>query len=297
MQAAINVLTNTNLFSTIVNYQNGLNDFELQLFYLLYLDVTKKDLHSEFNRFHQYLTKYTLPIWMKSFDSVLDCADSQKYHRMRHSLKKLTYYAAAFGNVELLAFLLDKMPIERSPALWEVATKYGQLSILQYLDYNCSTAFCQLAMAHALTVNNVDVVQYLHEYRQVPFSKFSASIAAVNGNLDVVKYVCNKTEQSTRVTVEVVAKNGHLSVLQYLYDNKISHFQNQVMNEAAIAGQLEVVKYLHEGVHLKCSSQALKTTRKNGHNGVADYLSGHQSSIVVQKIDALCQTMKSLFKF
>lgn len=133
-------------------------------------------------------------------------------------LRKLGYYAAIGGNLEVLKYLhKQKRP-------WDI------------LDKTIGDA--------AASSGNLEVLKYVHE-QGYPWDNETSEAAAKSGKLEVLKYLHENGCPWDEKTSFAAAESGKLEVLKYAHENGCP-WDERTCSRAAGSGKLEVLKYAHE---------------------------------------------------
>ncbi|EGG16761.1 hypothetical protein DFA_07739 [Cavenderia fasciculata] len=126
----------------------------------------------------------------------------------------------------------------------------------------------------------VETLQHLIEWSpHVDFVGDYLDKTAINGNLDILKMIHQRYPNTiihTKKSVEGAAKNGHLSVIQFLdsIDKQVQPliFTTQVMDNAASGGHKSLVEWLHQNRNEGGTERAIKLASENGHFDCVKYL-------------------------
>lgn len=143
------------------------------------------------------------------------------------------------------------------------AANTGQLDMLKYLleeinmDKNASNTSSELSpVCIAACKGHIPVVDYLLKIgSQVRDRNYGTLLhrAVEYGHLDLVKHIMNDPDlssmyflNSTILPVHIAIKKGHLNIFKYLVKKKHSNscFDSNLLNLAAVFGQVEMVKFL-----------------------------------------------------
>ncbi|EGG19747.1 hypothetical protein DFA_00325 [Cavenderia fasciculata] len=96
--------------------------------------------------------------------------------------------------------------------------------------------------------------------------------AAKNGHLSVVEYLHNQGAKCTDIAMDYSACRGHFDVLKFLHFNRSEGCTTDAMDGAASIGNMEILKFLHENRTEGCTNQALNSAAENGHLEVLKFI-------------------------
>lgn len=100
------------------------------------------------------------------------------------------------------------------------------------------------------------------------------------GRLDIVKGLSSKVEECPGL-IEIVAENGHLEMLTWLYNNRNEYYTGRAIYLAAANGHLEVLQFLYNNLSYLSSlnfggenhiNNAINAAASNGHLSVVKWL-------------------------
>jgi hypothetical protein len=139
--------------------------------------------------------------------------------------------------------------------------------------------------------NKLELLKWIREEKQCEWDEWTIDAAADQGNLEMVKYCVANECLSVRMRVQLLpstvisrysntyakkskrlgirttangaALNGHLHILEYLFERKYDQFNVHACWFAAENGHLDCLKYLHETAKAPWDSQAVSWAHKN----------------------------------
>ncbi|KAK3591751.1 hypothetical protein CHS0354_019522 [Potamilus streckersoni] len=208
------------------------------------------------------MTKYLL----KSYPNMQHVVDNVK--------KTPAYYAAASGNVAVLAYLIDRgtdpwCRTSEEETLLHIACIFGKLEMTKYLVKTYPKMLHQVDNSkrtpahHATAGGNVAVLSYLIDRGTDLWCRTSDEEtllhrACICGKLDVTKYLVDTypkmlpfVDNDKRTPAHHAAAGGNIAVLSYLIDRGIdprcrTSSKETLLHRACIYGKLEMTKYLVE---------------------------------------------------
>lgn len=168
----------------------------------------------------------------------------------------------------------------------EYGSKLAIVSIPDNEDvYVCGIRFSthKLKIERVMSLGNIETWEYLHESGADIISDEAIKCAANNGPLNVVKYLHENGADIKACTSLFMCEIKNDKIVS---EKKVTT-SNQVIVYAAMNGQLDIVKYLHEnGADIeKDDNNALEMAARNGHLDVVKYL--HENGADVDKCSAL----------
>lgn len=97
--------------------------------------------------------------------------------------------------------------------------------------------------------------------------------AAWNGHLSIVQWLHeNRSEGCTAQAMDLAAAANHLDVDQWLHTNRTEGCMRKAMDAAAGNGHLEMVQWLHENRAEGCTTDAMTKAAAAGHLDVVKWL-------------------------
>ncbi|KAL7749227.1 hypothetical protein RI367_005379 [Sorochytrium milnesiophthora] len=189
--------------------------------------------------------------------------------------------ACESGNLWLVQWLYPRVQAMTTPTVaFDAAARAGYLDIVtwlhQHTDLPCSTD----AIDSAAAIGRLDIVRFLHENRREGCTTKALDQAAANGHLDVLEYLCsNRTEDCTARAMDKAAKNGLTTVVRWL----VKHYPHTLettdvvnvddasssvdiagaIDNAASAGWLDIVQFLHQETAATCTTAAMDLAAAN----------------------------------
>ena len=164
--------------------------------------------------------------------------------------------AAARGELAMVELLHVHHPDFLASSVLPLAAARGDLSMIQWMKthrYDESIASIPASLVVAAEHGHFEVVRYLMEsYDTSTTAVYCPSSAlqeaTVNGHLDIAEYLSSRGVRSKFLGAgDVAARNGHLYAVQYLHAMDLPNvFTSAALPDAAGAGHLEIVRFLHE---------------------------------------------------
>ncbi|KAG6965060.1 hypothetical protein JG688_00007388 [Phytophthora aleatoria] len=105
-------------------------------------------------------------------------------------------------------------------------------------------------------------------------------IAAQNGHLPVLEYLFQQgwTDEDATCTLTSAARgNGQLEILKWLRANRYDGCSTKAMEDAARNGHLEELKWLHANTTAGCTTRAMDAAAYYGHLEVCKWLHANRS--------------------
>ncbi|KAJ3404026.1 hypothetical protein HDV05_007404 [Chytridiales sp. JEL 0842] len=168
------------------------------------------------------------------------------------------------------------------------ASRNGHFHIVQYLHERFrhqSIPVAHLfdldyALVSAAQFENLDLVKYIHELMVLDFRRYpedALGVAAKQGHLNIVRYLYenNITGGACR-GISRACSRGHSSVIRF-FANSTDFFENESLyavslNLVAEAEHLRTIKILHQKGLFGCTTDAVDFAVKNGHVDVVRFL-------------------------
>jgi hypothetical protein len=187
----------------------------------------------------------------KAYPTVNNCAD------LEHLLKTLSYWAVNESNLpETVVPFCQSTPESNVAAevLRQFQVNFPRLAQLaDIITADSAQARCVEAAKHGRTDMFDLLISTARASADLRFSSkvitFSAEVmetATQYGKLDFLRDMVVRKLSLTRRCLAVAAGNGHMHVLQYLHEGKGIAPEKGIAIEAAEAGQLSCLVYVHE---------------------------------------------------
>lgn len=173
----------------------------------------------------------------------------------------------------------------------DYAVKNGHLEITKYM-HSTGKKYTTNVINQAAICGYLEIVKYFDQIHESCIGRDKASeicMAAFNGNLEVVKYLVKNMlvtlndKYNMFDVINQAAVWGYLNIVKYLYgvylknpeictiNNDVCYNKFTIMDIAAGGGSLELVKYLHE--FGECyTKRGIVWAILNGHLEVVKYL-------------------------
>ncbi|KAF0735601.1 hypothetical protein Ae201684P_022279 [Aphanomyces euteiches] len=158
----------------------------------------------------------------------------------------LLWTAAACGDVSMVLFLLENRPQRPSPTWIPVtlAAWYRQLNVLKALYKIQFPGFTPTALETAAGCGHKDIVCFLNETCHNECSTPGAfDAAAANGHLELVQYLWNSGGFCSKRALDSAAVANHIETVEFLLEHG-APCSSSAVDKASRAGHLEVVKIL-----------------------------------------------------
>lgn len=186
------------------------------------------------------------------------------------------------GDVAIVKWIFSR-GCRVKPVIVSAAASCGQLELIRFLHEfrgDHQVQFSASAMDEAATNGHLDVVKFLHENREEGCTERAMDGAARNNHIHCVRYmhetfperfIARKAE-----VVKAAAANGSLACIEYFHRIDEYPFTSKVMHLAATEGHMSVVQFLHENRSEGCKFETIfEADRRNQHH-VVDYLCCHR---------------------
>jgi hypothetical protein len=162
---------------------------------------------------------------------------------------------------------------------WEkalhAAASNGHLEVVKWL--------CKQEMEHC-SCNTIDNGRKRKKVGRSPRQRdrqirlTALDVAARNGHASVVQWLhANSTEGCTSAAMDGAAMNGHLPLVQWLHAQRTEGCTTKAMDWAAMNGHLHVVQWLHRHRNEGCTTEAMDKAAKRQQLEVLQWLHTHRS--------------------
>jgi hypothetical protein len=179
---------------------------------------------------------------------------------------RATNIAAAIGDIELLECLHQRI----DGMAMDVAAIFGNLKTLRWFYEHHTEGCTPRAMNFACSRDP--------QYRLVTFNKqFGEDVTEQlqryeKRHLRIVRFLHDHCAGCTTIAMDLAAEIGHLSVVQFLHENRTEGCTTYAMDCAAARGHLDIVKFLHYNRSEGCTSRAFTLARFYGHYEIYNWL-------------------------
>ncbi|EFA74938.1 hypothetical protein PPL_11972 [Heterostelium album PN500] len=208
----------------------------------------------------------------------------------------LMNFTAEFGNLDLLQFLHQNTTAGISSHAMEKAASNGHFDCLKWLNSNYANfeGWTTRVMDLAAARGHFDIVLWLNQNRTEGFSDMAITEVIFGcGRLDIIDWLFqNQTGSINSYSfMEEAAHVGSLEILTYLRDKQCPSSYN-VMNKAIWSGRVSIVQWLYENRIIQEFKQfTLEVAAFAGYTNVVKYIVENSTGFSVDK--AICSAIRS----
>ncbi|KDO16098.1 hypothetical protein SPRG_18366, partial [Saprolegnia parasitica CBS 223.65] len=181
-------------------------------------------------------------------------------------------------HLDTIAFLFKHFPhlaIPEKATLY--AARYGHLGLLRYLVTQRQAPCPPRVMDVAAYKGHRHIVKFLHK-QQTGCTTMAMDAAACAGHLDIVKFLhFNRTEGCTTLAFDAAAVRGNRPLLDFLIEHRREGGSTMAMDGAAYEGNEAMVRFLHKHRHEGCTTRAVDFAADRGHLGIVQFLLAERS--------------------
>lgn len=162
--------------------------------------------------------------------------------------------AAQGGHLHIVQWLHAQGALCR-PQTMDVAAGNGHLEVVQWLQLKYADECSAAAITKAASNGHLAMVQWLHEHQAARLNADVMYRAAYFGHLPIVQYVQQQGDRAdwwTGNEMQTAARNGHLSVVSWLHENGMPGPVN--VDLVACNGHLAVLQFLFQQCGCRCSA-------------------------------------------
>ena len=154
--------------------------------------------------------------------------------------------------------------------LYTMAAKTDRLDVLQYVNERKHPMWvnCSLAAARYGRLNQLEFI-----YKEIGWSTGALRAAVENGHIHILQYVYDNLPISYFIPsniMDIAAEKGDIAIMKLIHEKQGNKSYNAV-STAAAAGQLDAVKFLCEN-NYSFGSEAAGLAIKGGHISIVKYL-------------------------
>ncbi|KAF0686263.1 Aste57867_21869 [Aphanomyces stellatus] len=194
----------------------------------------------------------------------------------------LVAHAAAFsGDIAVLHILHDTRDIASVDGnLIDVAAARGHLLVVEFLHVHGHKGCTDEAMTQAALEGHVDVVAYLATHRTEGCQWNTANRAIIEGcSVEMLSALHDHPfAEFSATTMDNAAAAGRLDLVEFLHAHRPDEgCTTAAMDEAAAQGRLDIVQFLHSHRREGCTTKAMSLAIIYGHMGVVQFLHAHRT--------------------
>ncbi|EFA79811.1 hypothetical protein PPL_06630 [Heterostelium album PN500] len=188
--------------------------------------------------------------------------------------------ASSNGHIECVKFLYNNRTDRLTNNTIEEAAHGGQLDMVVFLLNNYKKYFKKdMALHMAVGKNHMEIVKFLLSNRSEKITSNCISLAALNGNLELLKLLTSQkpnTIETNENLMDEVARDGNLEIIRFLNENTSAQCSTKAIDNASANGHLDVVQYLNFNRTEGCSHAALHLALLGNHLEVVQFLEEHK---------------------
>ncbi|EFA81970.1 hypothetical protein PPL_05204 [Heterostelium album PN500] len=142
----------------------------------------------------------------------------------------------------------------------DFASRDGKFEVVQFLNENRSEGCSEDAINMAANYSHFDIVNYLLDHRQEGCNERALISTAKNGNLETLKKLRSKVnlfDGSQDILDRATSLAGNLPVVRYLHEHTLSGCSTAAMDVAVMYQNHDIVRFLHENRSEGCSKRAM----------------------------------------
>jgi Ankyrin repeats (3 copies) len=191
--------------------------------------------------------------------------------------------AAKSGSFDLVRWAYNTYPKTCTPEALSFAALSGNKEVFNWLhtkmQIQCPSASVisklafkgDLEMMQDKRIDTSDMIEH-------PYIRIDAmQSAAINGHIHILEWLYDPSVRPQGASIfEAAARAGKLNSIKWLHEHEFPS-DGRAMDEAARAGHLEVVKWLHFNRTEGCSTQAMANAAERDHLHVMQFLREHRT--------------------
>ncbi|OQS06750.1 hypothetical protein THRCLA_01221 [Thraustotheca clavata] len=194
-------------------------------------------------------------------------------HQAPQALSDAVDYAAAFGHLKIVKWLVQDQNASFSSAAITEAARCNNTEIVHFL-LQTSPKITENALLAAGTKGHVKMLQLLHASAfHLPVDRIFI-FSAQHGHSQVLTYLfpwLSQPRNTLPLALVEAATKGHLNVVKMLLVEYPSDIPAEAMDTAATNGHLNIVQVLHNA-HGVCTVKALNGAARNGFFDIVQFL-------------------------
>ena len=190
----------------------------------------------------------------------LNATDVKFLYEVNKETRKLIKRSSRAGELKETFFVSEMSSISTLELAWENKPLRS--------DYWSESYFCWRV---ALT-NKLELLKWTREEKKCEWDDLTIDMAARQGNLEMVKYCVANECPIDEDACACAALEGQLECLKYLHEEVKAPWNWRTAYFAAFNGHLHILEYLVERKYDKYDEEACRGAAKNGHLDCLRYL-------------------------
>ncbi|EQC32775.1 hypothetical protein SDRG_09747 [Saprolegnia diclina VS20] len=181
-------------------------------------------------------------------------------------------------HLDTIAFLFKHYPHLETPEKATLyAARFGHLGLLRYLITTRHAPCPPHVMDLAAFKGHRHIVNFLHK-QKASCTPMAMDAAACAGHLEIVKFLhFNRTEGCTTLAFDAAAIHGNRPLLDFLIQHRREGGSTLAMDGAAYKGNEAMVRFLHKHRHEGCTTRAIDFAADQGHLSIVKFLLAERS--------------------
>jgi hypothetical protein len=171
-------------------------------------------------------------------------------HAQTHSLYPQIQWRTAVEERDFFRLhFLCSLGMEAREVAFNVAAAQGDNEVIEFLRKRVGVLWGDEAVEEAVMGGHLATVVFLRSFRPQKARPICMEYAAIRGDLEMLKYLCddNCERGLNRVGVmDAAAAAGHLEIVRFVHETNLGQCTSNAMREAAARGYLDIVQFLLE---------------------------------------------------
>jgi len=147
------------------------------------------------------------------------------------------------------------------------------LESLPHEIINHISTFLENADHGSFITTNQNIHESCRDETQKKYAmKRGVNYFCTHGDLEMVKYCHRINIPFTKGAIDWSARNGHLEIVKWLFENRKDGFTSISIDFASMNGHLHVVKWFSKNTRVVCSEQTMQFALENNHTTIMKWL-------------------------
>lgn len=214
-----------------------------------------------------------------------DETEAKKWIEENKNEEYIVDKAASEGNMKVLRHLYKNNMGKCTTEAMDSAATNGHLSVVWFLKNKFNAACTNKAIEGAAKNKHDPIIEMMITEKLAVCTPIALEESTKQGNLDAVIFLTkytnvrstNNDDENSYVAcseeaLDEAAINGHLEVVRYFHKKRRERCTQKGIDGAAENGKIETVYYLHTQQNNVCTAEGLNGAAKNGHTEIVKYI-------------------------
>ncbi|KAL7746687.1 hypothetical protein RI367_007966 [Sorochytrium milnesiophthora] len=177
----------------------------------------------------------------------------------------------------ILEWLHHNTDLRCTTSAMDMAASIGRLDIVRFLHEHRQEGCTEYAMTNAVCEGHLDVADYLRINRNEGCTPDTLEEAVSGGcTLPTIRWVIRHyPDQMSQDVLLTTVKQSWVAAIEYFHTLSNAPFWPAVMDTAAAYGNLDLVRWLHQNRTEGCTAEAMREAARAGYLSIVKFLHAH----------------------